>query len=365
MKRLTVFCLSALLTGTTFTATSQKTLIPNNTEVFKLSLETHGSYNEALSGETERDRFLLNDFKVEATGTVLPWLSYAYRQVLCFRNEWVRANGFGSYIENAWVNFQLSEKFSVTAGKQDAAWGGFEYDEYPYRIYDYSDMNDWMECYFTGVAVSYEPTGTQEICVQVTNGNDNRSKSPSFYNLGWNSSYLDEMLSLRYSVTAGQQAKGNWMWMVWGGQQVEAGKFLGYFDVMYTRGKMDPMGLLAEQFEPEDEENEASIGNTSYLSLVARLNYQIHPKWNLFVKGMYETASVYKANDPYESGKYRTAWGYQGGVEFYPMGDDNLHLFMTGTGRAYNLTEKAKAFDVFAENTGRLSVGFVYKIPLF
>lgn len=121
MKRLTVFCLSALLTGTTFTATSQKTLIPNNTEVFKLSLETHGSYNEALSGETERDRFLLNDFKVEATGTVLPWLSYAYRQVLCYRNEWVRANGFGSYIENAWVNFQLSEKFSVTAGKQDAA----------------------------------------------------------------------------------------------------------------------------------------------------------------------------------------------------------------------------------------------------
>ena len=93
MKRLTVFCLSALLTGTTFTATSQKTLIPNNTEVFKLSLETHGSYNEALSGETERDRFLLNDFKLEATGTVLPWLSYAYRQVLCYRNEWVRANG--------------------------------------------------------------------------------------------------------------------------------------------------------------------------------------------------------------------------------------------------------------------------------
>lgn len=105
-----------------FTASSQKPLIPNNTEVFKLYLETHGSYNEALSGEAERDRFLLNDLKVEATGTVTPWLSYAYRQVLCYRNEWVRANGFGSYIENAWVNVRLSDKFSVTAGKQDAAW---------------------------------------------------------------------------------------------------------------------------------------------------------------------------------------------------------------------------------------------------
>ena len=58
--------------------------------------------------------------------------------------------------------------------------------------------------------------------------------------------------------------------MVWGGQQVEAGKFLGYFDVMYTRGKMDPLGMLAEQFESEDGEHEASISNTSYLSLVAR-----------------------------------------------------------------------------------------------
>lgn len=364
MKRLTVLCLSALLGGITLTANSQ-TLIPNNTEVFKLSLETHGSYNEALKGEAERDRFLLNDFKVEATGTVTPWLSYAYRQVLSYRNEWVRANGFGSYIENAWVGFQLSEKLSVTAGKQDAAWGGFEYDEDAYKIYDYSDMNDWMECYFTGVGISYEATETQELCLQVTNGNDNRRKSPSFYNIGWNSSYLDELLSLRYSVSAGQQAKGRWMWMAWAGQQVEAGKFLGYFDVMYTRGKSDPVGVLSELFEPEDEEAGAWIANTSYLSLVARLNYSIHPKWNLFAKGMYETASVYKANGPYASGKYRTAWGYQGGVEFYPMADDNLHLFLTATGRSYSLTETAKALDASAENTARLSVGFVYKIPVF
>lgn len=364
MKRLTVLGLAALLAGTALTATSQ-TLIPNNTEVFKLSLETHGSYNEALSGEAERDRFLLNNFKVEATGTVTPWLSYAYRQVLCYQNEWVRANGFGSYIENAWVNFRLSDRLSITAGKQDAAWGGFEYDEYAYKIYDYSDMNEWMDCYFTGVGISYKPSETQEVCFQVTNGNDNRSKSPSFYNIGWNSSYLDELLSLRYSVTAGQQAKGEWMWMAWAGQQVESGKFLGYFDVMYTRGKSDPVGILAEQFEPEDEETGSWIANTGYLSLVGRLNYSIHPKWNLFVKGMYETASVYKANGPYESGKYRTAWGYQGGVEFYPMGDDNLHLFLSGTGRAYSLTERAKALDAFSENTGRLSVGFVYKIPLF
>lgn len=364
MKRLTALCLSALLGGITSTATSQ-TLIPNNTEVFKLYLETHGTYNEALTGEADRDRFLLNSFKVEATGTVTPWLSYAYRQAICNENEWVRGNGFGSYIENAWVDFRLSDRLSVKAGKQDAAWGGFEYDEYAYKIYDYSEMNDWMDCYFTGVGISYEPAETQEICLQVTNGNDHRSKSPSFYNIGWNSSYLDELLTLRYSVTAGQQAKDSWMWMAWAGQQVEAGNFLGYFDVMYTRGQSDPVGVLEELFIPEDEENGAWIGNTAYLSLVTRLNYRIHPKWNIFVKGTYETASVYKTNGSYEKGKYRTAWGYKAGAEFYPLADDNLHLYLSASGRSYSLTDRAKALDISVENTARVSVGVVYKIPVF
>ncbi len=365
MKRqLSVLFLFLWAIGASFSAFGQKPLIPNNTDVFNLSLETHGSYNEKLTDVTDRDRFMLNNFNVEATGTILPWFTYGYRQVLSYQNDWVKGDDFGSYIEHAWVDFQVAEKFNFTVGKQDAAWGGFEYDEYPYRIYDYSDMNNWMSCYFTGLRVGFAPSETQEIAVQVTNS-DERKKKPSFYNLGWNSSYLDELLSLRYSITAGQQGDSNWMWMVWAGQQVEVGNFWGYFDVMYTRGALDPLGLLGEQVPPADEENGNWVENTSYLSMVARLNYQFHPKWNAFVKGTYETASVYESNNEYEKGKYRTAWGYQGGIEFFPMEDDNLHLYLAASGKAYNLTDRAKALDASIDNTARLTLGFVYKIKLF
>ena len=98
------------------------------------------------------------------------------------------------------------------------------------------------------------------------------------------------------------------------------------------------------------------------------MNYRFHPKWNVFAKGMYETGSIYKggnSEDAPPSGKYRTAWGYQAGIEFYPMADENLHIFLTGTGRSYSLTGKAKALDASIENTGKISIGFIYKLPLY
>lgn len=48
---------------------------------------------------------------------------------------------------------------------------GFEYDLDPYAIYEYSDMNEYMDCYFTGVTFGYQPTPSQELRLQVT---DNR-----------------------------------------------------------------------------------------------------------------------------------------------------------------------------------------------
>ena len=78
------------------------------------------------------------------------------------------------------------------------------------------------------------------------------------------------------------------------------------------------------------------------MSYVLHVNYRFAPKWNLFAKGMYETASVYKASDEVEKGKYRTAWGYAGGIEFYPM-ESNLHFFLAYVGRSYKYTDRAKA----------------------
>ena len=361
------------------------TKIPKRNKVFNLDLEMHGSFNSFFNGgKFDEAAFRFNHIKLEATGEINDRFFYWYRQNLNQGNEGMDLENLPESIEYALIGFNINDKFTLTLGKQDAAWGGFEYDINPFEVYEYSDMNEYMSCWFTGVTLAYQLAEYQELRVQVT---DNRIGSmedaygtlpegiekpgaPLFYTFNWNSSYLDEVINLRYSATAGEQAKGKWMYMAWAGHNVCSGPFDGYFDVMYTRASLDPLGIMTELTPAEDEEaGPVCMQNVQYLSLVAEMNYRFHDKWNVFVKGMYETASTYKAGGtddmPLPTGKYRTAWGYQAGLEFFPMADDNMHFYLTGTGRSYSLTDKAKALGASVENTQRLSVGFIYKLPLY
>ena len=104
--------------------------------------------------------------------------------------------------------------------------------------------------------------------------------------------------------------------------------------------------------------------NARYESWVTKLNYRFQPKWNIFVKGMYENASVYKHTDQLEKGKYRTAYGYFGGIEYYPT-TENLHFFASYIGRSYRFTDKAKTLGAENYSTSTLSIGLIYHIPLF
>ncbi|MGL5261364.1 MAG: porin, partial [Bacteroides sp.] len=54
-----------------------------------------------------------------------------------------------------------------------------------------------------------------------------------------------------------------------------------------------------------------------------------------------------------------------GGVEYYPMADSNLHFFLTYVGRSYRYKDVAKELGFENYNTSRLSLGFIYQLPLF
>ena len=109
---------------------------------------------------------------------------------------------------------------------------------------------------------------------------------------------------------------------------------------MYSHEGVDRKGIITSIVGTDNQAHNAF--NAEYMSYVLHVNYRFAPKWNLFAKGMYETASVYKASDEVEKGKYRTAWGYAGGIEFYPM-ESNLHFFLAYVGRSYKYTDRAKA----------------------
>ena len=135
-----------------------------------------------------------------------------------------------------------------------------------------------------------------------------------------------------------------------------------YLDFYLSDEELDNRGIVSTLSRIQGDQ--PCVKNTRYESWVTKLNYRFRPKWNIFVKGMYENASVYKYADQLSKGKYRTAYGYFGGIEYYPM-TENLRFFASYIGRSYHFTNKAKQLGAENYSTSTLSIGLMYHIPLF
>jgi hypothetical protein len=156
------------------------------------------------------------------------------------------------------------------------------------------------------------------------------------------------------------QAKDENMTYIALGNELSLGKFGAFLDFMYSKEGIDRKGIITSIVGSDYKASDAE-----YMSIVTKLNYRFKPSWNVFVKGMYETASLGKKFGSYEDGKYRTSLGYFAGLEYYPMENSNLHFFLTYVGRKYNYTDMAKKLGFEDYDTNRVSVGFIYQLQMF
>lgn len=339
---------------------------------FNLFLNMQGSFDLKFNRGFDEGNFYMRQLRIEAKGQLNNWLSYRYRQRLNRPNNGAdKIDNLPTSIDIAGLGIKLNDQFSLFAGKQCAAYGGMEFDLNPIEIYQYADMIDYMSNFMTGLNVAYQVTPMQQLQLQILNSNNSsiedtygagftKAKLPLVYTLNWNGNFND-VFKTRWSASMMNETKGNHMYYFALGNELNLGKFNGYLDFMYSKEDIDRKGIITAMTGPEDDHN---AFDAAYMSWVLKMNYRIAPKWNVFVKGMYETASTTKSHTGVEKGKYRTAWGYLGGVEFYPM-KTNLHFFLTYVGRSYVYTDRAKALGEFDYNTNRLSLGFIYQLPVF
>ncbi len=356
---------------------SEKTLfeeitgVKKKTDKFNLYLNMNMSY-DAMDGYSDpvKNKFNVRQLRIEAKGNVNDWLSYRWRQRLN------RSNAQGNNIDNAptsidiaGIGVKLSDKWSIFAGKQCAAYGGIEFDLNPIEIYEYSDMIDYMSNFMTGLNIGYDFAAGQQLNFQVLNSLNGTfaetygdveyaeaSKTPLVYTLNWNGNF-NNVFKTRWSASIMNQAKGEKMTYFALGNELSLGKFGMFLDFMYSKEDIDRKRILTSMLG-----GGASLPGAEYMSIVTKLNYRFTPNWNVFVKGMYETASLDKKVGSFEDGKYRTSLGYFAGLEYYPMENSNLHFFLTYVGRKYKYTDKVDLKDY---DTNRLSVGFIYQLQMF
>ena len=356
--------------------------IKKKTDKFNLYLNMQGSGDLNFQDGFDGCVFKMRQFRIEAKGQVTPWLSYRWRQRLNRSNDGSNMlDNMPTSIDIAGIGLQPTEKFSMFIGKQCAAYGGIEFDLNPIEIYEYSDMIENMNNFLTGVNFGYAITPRQELNFQILNSRNGQSvegfygmpvedsKMPLVYTLNWNGNFKDVFFT-RWSISHMTEAKKNDMFYLALGNQLKLGKFDGFFDFMYSKEDLDRKGIMTGIYNLNNEDGSLHNPGAKYMSMVMKLNYHITPNWNVFVKGMYETASMPKQDNliganEIVKGKYRTSLGYFGGLEYYPMADGNLHFFLTYVGRDYKFTDKAKALGLSNYNTDRVSIGFIYQLPVF
>lgn len=364
-----------------------KTLFEELTDVkkksdkFNLYLNMQGSFDANFRDGFQEGAFKMRQLRIEMKGNINNWLSYRYRQRLN------RSNEGGGMIDNvptsidyAGIGIKLGDRFNLFAGKQCAAYGGIEFDLNPIDIYEYSDMIDNMSNFMTGLNVGYNLTTTQQLNLQILNSRNGSfdstygiieneegklpdlqsGKLPLVYTLNWNGNF-NNVFKTRWSASVLNEANSKNMYYFALGNELNVNKFNIFFDFMYAKEDIDRNGTITSIVGRPGGHNAFDAG---YLSLVTKLNYRFLPKWNAFVKGMYETASVTKGSEDVAKGKYRTSWGYLAGIEYYPM-ETNLHFFLTYVGRNYNFSSCAKTLGQENYSTNRVSVGFIWQMPVF
>ena len=328
--------------------------------------------------------FANKQLRLEIKGNLTDKLFYRLRHRMNKSNAAKGQDNFAKATDIMMVGYNFSDKLSVMGGKMCQIWGGFEFDENPMYIYQYSDMVDNMDNFMAGVTVSYKPVPTQEIAVEVSDANNGtffedhgdgavavgkaqhvspmeQSHNPLTYIVNWNGSFFNDVLQTRWSWGLQTLARHKYSQMLVFGQKLNLPSFQWYLDYMGANDGLDRLGIasgdLMSVYAPAVDNGYFS--DVHYDSFITKANWQFAPKWNLMGKAMYELASIHSV-EAFKN--YRTSIGWVGSLEYYPLKDQDLRFFVAYVGRQHKYSAESMLENI---NTNRIELGFRYRIKAY
>ncbi len=344
-----------------------------------INLEFVTSANAYFTGNNfDELSFTMNRVRLEMYGGLSKNLSYHFRQSFNKYSNPHSVDNLTSSIEYANIKWHPNEKFELVAGKQFLNLAGYEGWLNAVKVREFSNFNNNVPIYQTGLMGTYSPNTNHDLSLQVVNirsGHDDAqfvyglpegvepAKVPMVATLNWNGWFADRSVHLMYSASAGQQAKGRNIYYLMCGNIYEKGPVVAYLDVLYSREAIDSQQrittLQGGGIVP------VTAQNAQHFTVIADFDYQFHPKWNAYVKGAYETAGIYETNGIFAKGRYITSWNAQACLEWFPLTEDKgLKVFLHYVYNGHELTKNALALNAVLPHNQRISLGLVYVMPV-
>ncbi|AYB35272.1 porin [Chryseolinea soli] len=331
--------------------------------------------NEFQDGEYMKTRFRNEQFRLEIRGKVHEKVYFRFRDRYTRAQTSESVDNLSRSVDLAYLRFDISEKWSASAGKMCADWGAWEFDWNPIDIYEYSDIVEYADNFLTGVGATYTPSHRNQWTFQVldsrtktftelygTQPNFTESKAPLAFVVNWRGSLLDGKIKTIWSYSLFNEASNANMNYIALGNEFTFNKFRFIYDFKWSDEQLDRTGIVS-QTVPDDIYPYA-LAKTRYIGHWINIRYMITPKLHLTFVGMLDIAQWRNSfNDPENTAgeeHIRNAWGYIPAVEYYPWDNLNLKFFANWVGRVYKYSDYAKTrFGVSDYNTGRFTVGFI------
>lgn len=374
--------------------TLYKTLIPEAKQglLKSVSMIANMNYafrNEFVDGEYTQSRFRNEQFRLEIRGQVHEKVYFRFRDRYTRAQTSESIDNLSRSVDLAFLRFDISEKFSISAGKMCADWGAWEFDWNPIDIYEYSDIVEYADNFLTGVGFTYTPSSRNQWTFQVLDSrtksfdelygaqpNFTESKAPLAFVSNWRGSLLDGKIKTIWSYSLFNEAQdlegnsANMNYIALGTEFVVSDKFNFIYDFKWSDEALDRTSIVSETVP--DALYPYALGETQYTGHWVHFRYKITPKVHFTFVGMLDVAEwknaveVDGANNPSGEKKIRDAWGYIPAVEYFPWSDLNIKFFANWVGRDYKYSDYAKdRMGAVDYTTGRFTVGFISPLGIF
>lgn len=371
--------------------TYYKTLIPETKQsllrnVSMIANMNFAFRNEFVDGEYTQSRFRNEQFRLELRGQVHEKVYFRFRDRYTRAQTSESIDNISRSVDLAFVRFDVSKQFSITAGKMCADWGAWEFDWNPIDIYEYSDIVEYADNFLTGVGLTYTASPRNQWTFQVldsrtksfdelygTQPNFTESKAPLAFVSNWRGSLFDGKVKTIWSYSLfneaqkadGTNANMNYIAL---GNEFNFGKFRFIYDFKWSDEQLDRTTIVSETVP--DNLYAYSLANTRYIGHWVNLRYVINPKVHLTMVAMLDIAQWKNGTqDPQNTAgeeNIRNAWGFIPAVEFYPWSDLNMKFFANWIGRRYDYSTYAEnRFGAADYTTGRFTVGFISPLGIF
>ena len=253
---------------------------------------------------------------VALDGTLGEQFSYHLRQRLNSPNIGF-ANTFFQGTDWAYLDWNFTDNFFLSAGKQVVAIGGWEYDTNPIDIYYGTEFWNTVCCYEVGASLNYkDDAGKNHVLVQVCNSPfiNQAMQSIYAYNLMWYGNFGP--FRTAYSTNIIEYQPGKYINYIALGNKLMLPGVEMYLDVI-NRASFEQ-----SQFFGQD------------LTAIYGIGVDIGPKWIVFAKAGYDFNQAQLPNteayDQYVTPGKKVDFESLG-FEYYPMGDRSLRLHLCGS----------------------------------